>query len=82
MYETEFLKELLCIFSGNTGDTFIKAKKGSIYNRIYEEKMSDESFSLKSNFDAIRDFVDKHEPSTAFYTNRGLIPDDVICKVS
>ena len=44
--------------------------------------MTDESFSLKSNFDAIRDFVDKHEPSTAFYTNRGLIPDDEICKVS
>ena len=44
--------------------------------------MTDESFSLKPNFDAIRDFVDKHEPSTAFYTNRGLIPDDVICKVS
>ena len=70
------------LFSGNTGDTFIKAKKGSIYNRIYEEKMSDDSFSLKSNFDAIRDFVDKHETNTAFYTNRGLIPDDVICKVS
>ena len=49
---------------------------------MYEEVMTEESFSnLATETDAIRDFLNKEENS-AFYVAIPLIPDDVICKVS
>ena len=55
--------------------------KGSIFNKLYEQKMTEESFSKFSADEAIREFLDMGQTS-AFYTSLDSIPDDVICKVS
>ena len=65
----------------STARTFTDAKKGSIFNQIYELRMTDKSFSGYSDYnDIFEDFLQK-EPNSAFYTALGLIPDDILCKV-
>ena len=59
---------------------FIKAPKDDIFHKVYQKKMSDESFINKQSFEATRSFLKKDR--AAFWAYSGHIPDDVVCKVS
>ena len=58
---------------------FTKALKGDIFHKVYQQKMSDESFINKPGFDATRTFLKNDK--AAFWACSGHIPDDAVCKV-
>ena len=58
---------------------FIQANENSPFHKAYMTKMTEVSFSQELPFDAIRNFLKKD--NSAFYTNKGYIPEDVNCKV-
>ena len=58
---------------------FTQANENSPFHKAYINKMTEDSFSRELPFDAIREFLNKE--NSAFYTNKGYIPEDVNCKV-
>ena len=58
---------------------FTKAAKDTSFNKVYEQKMTDESYMDMPSFDAVRAFLQLDK--AAFWADKGHIPDDVICKV-
>lgn len=68
------------MFSNADASTWTHAKKGTIYNKIYEQIMTEESFSKLTSYEAMHDFL-KEGANVAFYTSLDLIPDDIFCKV-
>lgn len=67
-------------FRNAEASAFTKAKQGSIFNQLYKQRMTDESFSKLSTHIAIRNYLTMG-PKHAFYTSLDSIPEDVTCKV-
>ena len=63
----------------SASNMFTQASKESIFYKVYKEKISDESFIDKQSFEATRTFLRMEK--SAFWANKGHIPDDAICKV-
>ena len=76
-----FLFKYCPYFRNSISTTFTHARPGSIYDRIYQDRMTDESFAKMISAQAVyEDFLDK-EPNSAFFTTVSHIPDDIKCLV-
>ena len=60
---------------------FTHAKPGSIYDRIYQDRMTDESFAKMISAQAVYEDFLENEPNSAFFTTVSHIPDDIKCLV-
>ena len=60
--------------------TFTHATQGSLYHKVYMNRMSQESFSTKTSYEAMEDFM--YRDKSAFYAFTDGIPKELVCNVS